>query len=88
MSEAQVRFNVAYLSILVGLFIQFGGVVWYASEMNARVMELGLKVDKVEANLKAETEKTAPVLFEYKFINSQLSELKIDVKDIKQALKR
>jgi len=87
-SEAQVRFNVAYLSILVGLFIQFGGVVWYASEMNARVMELGLKVDKVEANLKAETEKTAPVLFEYKFINSQLSELKIDVKDIKQALKR
>jgi NhaP-type Na+/H+ and K+/H+ antiporter len=87
-SEAQIRFNTAYLSLLVGGILQGAAIIWYASQLNAKVLELGSKVDKLETNLRSETEKTAPVLFEYKFINSQLLELKSDIKEIKQVLKK
>jgi NhaP-type Na+/H+ and K+/H+ antiporter len=85
-SEAQIRFNTAYLSLVIGGIVQGAAIVWYASQLNTKVLELGSKVDKLEVNLRSETEKTAPVLFEYKFINSQLLELKSDIKEIKRAL--
>lgn len=85
-SEAQIRFNTAYLSLVIGGIVQGAAIVWYASQLNTKVLELGSKVDKLEINLRSETEKTAPVLFEYKFINSQLLELKSDIKEIKRAL--
>jgi NhaP-type Na+/H+ and K+/H+ antiporter len=85
-SEAQIRFNTAYLSLVIGGIVQGAAIVWYASQLNTKVLELGSKVDKLEINLRSETEKTAPVLFEYKFINSQLLELKSDIKEIKRSL--
>lgn len=85
-SDAQIRFDRAYLSLVIGGVVQGAVIVWYASQLNTKVLDLGSKVDKLEINLRSETEKTAPVLFEYKFINSQLLELKSDIKEIKRAV--
>lgn len=84
MSESQIRFNIAYISVIFGLFVQFTGVVWFASSMNSELVDLSVKVDKLEKNLAIETEKTAPILFEYKYISTQLTELKTDIKYIKE----
>ena len=86
MSDSTIRFNVAYISVLSVLFVQFGGVVWYASELNSDVKELSDKVTKLEKNLTQETEKTAPIIYEFKHINMSLGELKQDIKDIKESL--
>lgn len=81
------KFYLTIISVVITLFVQFGGVVWYASELNTKVVDLGTKVDRLEVGLKVETDRTTPIIFEYKHINEVLAELKLDIKEIKKEVK-
>ena len=86
--ESQLRFNVAYISVLLALFIQFGGVVWYASALNTKVLDLGVKFDRLETTQKEDSSKASPIIYGYQNLVLVVNELRNDIKDLKKEYKK
>lgn len=80
------RFGIAYVSTLVVLMLQFGGVVWYASRMDSRIQNLETHVESVDRRVQQEVERTSPMVYESKYLRESLEELKRDMKELKVAL--
>lgn len=80
------RFNIAFFGTLVVLMLQFGGVVWYASRMDSRIQNVEIHLESVDKKVHAEIERTAPMIYESKYLRESLEELKRDLKEIKQAV--
>jgi 5-bromo-4-chloroindolyl phosphate hydrolysis protein len=80
------RFNVAYVSTLVVLLAQFGGVVWFASRMDSRMEALEVRYKELDVQVSAEVQKTSPLVFEFKYIREALDESKRDLKEIREII--
>ena len=80
---AQDRFNFAYLSTLIVLLAQFGGVVWFASRMDSRMETLEDRYRRLDLQVTSEREKTSPLIYEFKFIREALDESRRELKEIR-----
>ena len=84
---AQERFNIAFVSTLVVLMAQFGGVVWFASRMDSRMENLEERYRYLDLQVSAEVQKTSPLVYEFKYIRASLEEQKLALKEIREFLK-
>ena len=80
---SQERFNIAFVSTLVVLLAQFGGVVWFASRMDARMETLEDRYRRLDVQVSSEKEKTSPLIYEFKYIRETLEESRRELKEIR-----
>ena len=86
--EYQTKFNIAWATILLALFVQFGGVVWYASALNAKVLDLGQRFDRLEAVQKEDSSKASPIIYGYQNLVLVVNELRNDIKELKKEYRK
>jgi NhaP-type Na+/H+ and K+/H+ antiporter len=86
MSERHI-FNWQIVTVILALLVQFTGVVWIASKVTFRVDQLGVDMDNLKLEIKADREKTGPMYHEFKFFERDLKEMKEDIKFIKDSVK-